>query len=224
MVQPTILGPELPPWMEASLDPGNVNGEQQNEQATHGEPRSQICSQDPMVAETLPPQEEQSGGPEVECQILKSERDEATDGRTIQRVTSEARRDHRPGENISVGGKGYEPTLRGALVDPWILTLGELFADPFKKVKADKDRVLTWKKTHPKLKRDESVQLLRFFKEAFIKDKGTYGDWAKYASVMSHDIYNTSWNFKTIVRSMLSKMEWARAPVLNQWVDNVNQG
>jgi hypothetical protein len=46
---------------------------------------------------------------------------------------------------------------------------------------------------------------------------GTNEEWERCEPAATQDLYNTSWSFKNIMHSMISKVQYAKRKPLNQW-------
>ncbi|KAE9010242.1 hypothetical protein PF011_g9908 [Phytophthora fragariae] len=109
-------------------------------------------------------------------------------------------------------------------VEAWRATMRELFAKVYlAAVPVQRAVVPAERQRFPKLTGAEVSALLTLFEQTYVADAGTYADWNKLATAISHELLSTKWAFNEIVRKLSSRLKWAKAPVLNQWVQTVTQ-
>ncbi|KAE9357537.1 hypothetical protein PR003_g1723 [Phytophthora rubi] len=108
--------------------------------------------------------------------------------------------------------------------EAWTSTIAELYAISHDKVNINEELVPEGKQRYPKLRADEKALLYKLFEEVSVGSNGSYDNWVNYASMATQDLYNTSWAFKHIMQSMISKVKWARMKPLNQWAQKVKGG
>ncbi|KAE9046719.1 hypothetical protein PR003_g1619 [Phytophthora rubi] len=108
--------------------------------------------------------------------------------------------------------------------EAWTTTIGELYSIVHAKVKVDEDLISNSKRRYPKLKGEEKILLFKLFREIYVIADGSFEEWERYAQAATQDLYNTSWYFKTIMNSMISKVKWAKTKPLNQWAAKVKAG
>ncbi|CAH0489919.1 unnamed protein product [Peronospora farinosa] len=100
--------------------------------------------------------------------------------------------------------------------DAWIATVAELYIIAHDTVTIAVALVPTEKQRFPRLRSEEKAIIFRFFEKACIVSDGSFVKWEQYAQTVTHDLYNTSWSFKDIIQSIISKVKLARAKALNQ--------
>lgn len=170
--------------------------------------------------ETTPAQQQTSSTPDAaEQQEQKAERDDHA-------------REEAPGDSAAVEPfEMFEAVVvemkgapQGQPREAWTTTIGELYSIVHAKVKVDEDLIPNSKRRYPKLKGEEKILLYKLFREICVIADGSFEEWERYAQAATQDLYNTSWSFKTIMNSMISKVKWAKAKPLNQWAAKVKAG
>ncbi|CAI5746211.1 unnamed protein product [Peronospora destructor] len=145
--------------------------------------------------------------------------------------------EHQPGVPGQEGKDGevrpkemFEAVVEAIKISPldppheaWIATVAELYAIAHDTVTIAAELVPTGKQRFPTLRSEKPI-LFKFFEEACIISEGSFVKWEQYAQTVTHDLYNTSWSFKNIMQSMISKVKWARAKPLNRWAAKVKSG
>ncbi|KAE9211855.1 hypothetical protein PF005_g10841 [Phytophthora fragariae] len=206
------------------------------------------ATQDSIVAETQPSQD-----PEQEGMTDVAEGDPAaTPGRGQQATTEDPRSSGQTRPTDERGSTGEErhrdeppvsdpqqpvtpEEMFNALVEDmraspaigqveaWRATMRELFAKVYLAVPVQRAVVPAERQRFPKLTGAEVSALLTLFEQTYVADAGTYADWNKLATAISHELLSTKWAFNEIVRKLSSRLKWTKAPVLNQWVQTVTQ-
>jgi hypothetical protein len=108
--------------------------------------------------------------------------------------------------------------------DEWLVTIAELFVEAHNSVTIDADKVAPNKKKYPKLSGEEKAYLFTLFREVCYVNKGSFNEWQQMGILVTQDLYNTSWSFKTIMHSRKSKVKWERTQPLNQWAAKARAG
>ena len=109
-------------------------------------------------------------------------------------------------------------------VEAWRTTIRHLFAEVYKTVPIQTEALPAARKRFPAIHAAEAASLLGLFEQVFVRSKGTFSDWQKLATAIAHELLNTKWAFKEIIRRLASQHKWTQAPVLNQWAQVVRQG
>jgi len=108
--------------------------------------------------------------------------------------------------------------------DEWLVTVAELFVVSHSLVTIDADKVAPNKKKYLKLSGEEKAFLFTLFREVCYVNKGSYNDWQQLGVLVTQDLYNMTWSFKTIMHSRMSKVKWEQTQPLNQWAAKVRAG
>lgn len=204
----------LPALQQLSAERSGVIGSSQSLQADRTSPNGPVQEgAGPDKAETS----EDQATPSMDCPGLANSRPGVSGRQPSQRAVSST-------EMFEALVEDMAESPNVGQVEAWRTTIKTLFAKAFNAVSVQTEDLPAARKRFPKLNAEEASSLVGLFEQVFVRNHGTFSDWQKMATAITHELLTTKWALKEIIRRLSSQHKWAQAPVLNQWARVVRTG